>query len=390
MSVAQSDGNVKRCEGSFGCGQVKPVSEFWKNDRSCKVCRTKRKALIESGAAPKARFRGAARADKPRDTPPPPIDNETPRVDPAYAIMPYQGVVVAFEQDYSMVCITDIWRAAGSPGTLRPNDWLDSVECKGLIEAYARADTTMGCISQTRVGNAKAGAGTWLPREIALAYAQRLNPDLWLACNRFILEKMRPADVQPPVMPNEANEALILLREMARRMGILVELKHDTTAILGAVNNATLIKTQEVWRGQIYIGLLTCDALLTLARREYTNIPPNAKIIFVGRTAPSGSVHDLRIEDYAGKFAVRPEDYELLATFGTDDPKSAESLLLNNPMRNCNRLRSSKGTSKTFIAATGGAERHYTALKEKHYPIVSLQMVITGIGGQMDLFGGAA
>jgi hypothetical protein len=390
-SVTQSDIGTKRCEGSFGCGQVKPISEFWKNDRSCKVCRTKRKALIESGAAPKARFRGAARADKPSGTPPPPIDNETPRVDPAYAIMPYQGVVVAFEQDYSMVCITDIWRAAGSPENLRPVDWLRSDEALGLIAAYSRmSDVEHNHVAITRRGGVDGGGGTWLPREIALAYAQRLNPDLWVACNRFIIEKMRPSTATPSTGLDHEDRAL--LREMARQMGILPGIKQDTAAILGAVGSATLIHTQEVWKAQIYICRLINPHYLWLTHREYRNIPLNAEIIFVGKAGAEGNVGEIRLIDYPGKWDLYPEDYEVIATFGTDAPSDIENALLQNPLPNCVRLiRHKTGQkSKTFIAAINGAETQYKVFTRKHYTIQAARTLLCGAVGQLDLFGGAA
>ena len=107
------------------CGELKPhtTPHYWRNgvyqanaagghyDITCGECKTRgRLTSVKREPAP--------------ETPQNAAQNETPRVDPAYAIMPYQGVIVAFERDYSMVCITDIWRAAGSPENLEPYEWL--------------------------------------------------------------------------------------------------------------------------------------------------------------------------------------------------------------------------------------------------------------------------
>jgi hypothetical protein len=179
---------------------------------------------------------------------------------------------------------------------------------------------------------------------------------------------------------------------MARRMGILTDIRQDTAAILGAIGSATVIHSEQVWKAQIYICRLISPAYLTLTRREYPNIPDNAEILFIGKTGPHGNIQDIRIADYGGKWDVLPEDYEVIATFGTDAPADVENTLLQHPLPDCMRLvRGKTGQkSKTFIAAMNGAEQQYKRFTEKHYTYQVARMLLSGFVGQMDLFGGAA
>lgn len=320
----------------------------------------------------------------------PPRDPEPPPVEPSYAVMPYNGAQIAWDGDGGMVCLTDLWRAAGSPESNRPNDWLATAQAQEYVAVCRRR----GLIAVGDGNYSRAGAhgGTWREKIIGLPYAQYLSPDLYVACNLFILDQWGEARATLP--PQASIQRLAdELTAMRQAIALLPGLDERSKAILtgvagikGDIEGARVIEREQVWRGQIYIGLLTYEPLLTMLRRDYSNIPPGAEIVFVGRTAPSGSVHDLRLKDYGGKFKVRSDDYELLTTFGTDDPEGAENLLLHNPMRGCKRLRGSEGASKTFIATTGGAERQYAALTAKHYTRALLQLVVTGIGDQMGMF----
>lgn len=383
-SVTQDGEEMRVCEGVFGCGERKPASEFWKGDKSCKDCRRKRKAAVDAGKADPTRLRAGRRVRQV-------LNGETPQV-PSYAVMKYEGVPIAWERDHRAVCFTDLWIAAGRPESLEPKYWLRSTIAQGLIDAYAlENDVTRDHVILSRRSGSESGAGgggTWGPREIALAYAQVLNPRLWLACNRFVLDRHAPA---PP--HDGLGEDRYLLQRIAEQLGILPRIESKADAILGVLDGADHVRVKEVWNGQVYIVRIVNDALLTLTRRQYKNIPNDAAIIAIGRTGADGNVHDLRLCDYAGKWPVQPDDYEVLATFGTDAPAEAEDVLLKNPLRGCVRLRQHKGgaVSKTFMAATQGNERQYAVFRQqRHYTIAALRMLVTGIGGQIDMWGGAA
>jgi hypothetical protein len=233
-----------------------------------------------------------------------------------------------------------------------------------------------------------------------ISAAQQIAPTGLMGVQSFSIEQVNElirAHTAPLHMMIEEQHMMLeeqgeLQRQMARRMGVLTDIKQDTAALLGAVGNATIIRTEEVWKAQIYICRLVNPAYLTLTRREYRNIPANAELLFIGKTGPHGNIQDIRIADYGGKWDVLPEDYEVLATFGTDAPADVENTLLQNPLPNCIRLVRTKTSqrSKTFLAATHGAEQQYRKFANKHYTYQTARLLLSGFEGQLDLFGGAS
>lgn len=130
--------------------------------------------------------------------------------------MPYQGAVVAWDGDGGMVCLTDLWRAAGSPPRQRPVDWMDTLEAQRYIEACCRRENNVVAsdLIFTRQGRGDAGAGTWATKLIGLGYAQYLNADLYAECNAFVLAKWG----QSRSMGNDADRALLL--RIAEHLGV--------------------------------------------------------------------------------------------------------------------------------------------------------------------------
>ena len=77
----------------------------------------------------------ALRHKRLRGDAPAPVIDDTPRVADGYAMMPYQGAVIAWDADGGMVCLTDLWRAAGSPPNKEPAQWLGQKQAQEYIEA---------------------------------------------------------------------------------------------------------------------------------------------------------------------------------------------------------------------------------------------------------------
>jgi hypothetical protein len=176
-SVAE---NTRKCLGPFGCRKDLPLFEFWGAEITCKACRKARKMAIQAGEQP-MRIRASRKALQATA----PV-GDTPRVD--YALMTYEGVPVAFEQDCSAVCLTDIWRAAGSPENNDPSKWLGQGQARELVAQYLRENPNTLPEGNWTSRPGQYG-GVWRPKEIALAYAQYLSPALYLACNRFVLNR---------------------------------------------------------------------------------------------------------------------------------------------------------------------------------------------------------
>jgi len=102
--------------------------------------------------------------------------------------MDYNGVSVAFEGKKE-VCLTDLWRAAGSPEHKDPEHWTRIDSTKELINALAAEQNTLPeGILKTKRGK---GGGTWANHIIAVSYAGYLSPKLQIWVNQVFLERLQ-------------------------------------------------------------------------------------------------------------------------------------------------------------------------------------------------------
>lgn len=334
---------------------------------------------------------GKARVKRLRETPstalvPQPVD-DTPRPI-GYAVLRHGDAVISFEPDRSAACLTDIWRAAGSPENKDPRYWLRQAQTLELLAQYADENNVIGDhVTTTRRGNST-GAGTWAPKEIALAYAQYLSPALYLACNRFVLDRMGAA----AALPAQANEILLRLLDqnnaVMQALGLLPGIDQTTRATAAALAGVERVHTRQVIRGQVYIIRLTDAHYIELAKRLLRDtIRPDQHLIAIGRTGADGNIQELRLEDYGGKFPFRPEDYELLGALSTDEPKAVEALLLEYPLTGAVRGTLAKGAkSRTFLLASASGVQEYRSFGSGYHALATLRMAFGG--AQLDLFGG--
>ena len=128
-----------------------------------------------------------------------------------------------------MLNLTDMWRAAGAPGSRRPSLWLALAET-AQFRSYLRTRPACGApaaaclnvgqgdISRPQAdglvaaGRGKGGA-TWAHWQLALAYAQYLSPPFHHWCNEVVRAVME----QPGAASPSGDEALF--RYLERRFG---------------------------------------------------------------------------------------------------------------------------------------------------------------------------
>lgn len=331
------------------------------------------------------RLRGASDA---------PVD-DTPRVADGYAMMPYQGAVIAWDTDGGMVCLTDLWRAAGSPENKDPAQWLRLPSTQEYIEACARRGIGMCGTHTENVYSRKGGAGgggTWREKIVGLAYAQNLNADLYVACNLFTLEKWGQAQ-RGGIVSDE------LLRAIAEKLGVLPRMEAKIDGLRGTADDIRdrIVNEPERWVGQNYIIEIKDPHMLALLWRKFIVHPEDKPcLIAVGRTGPSGDVYELRLKDLLGKIDLELADYAILAHFGSPCPEDTEMHVLNYPLAGCERLRLKNGKpSLTFIAADFQGVQKYIELGcGKYHTLQSLERAlpkpIIPLSPQMDfrdLFG---
>lgn len=84
--------------------------------------------------------------------------------------------------------LTDIWKAAGRPKDNRPIDWLNLPTANGFVAAVAKCEKVeKSHLLETSRGRT---GGTFGHRQIALEYAQYLNPDLAVAVNQLFFDRV--------------------------------------------------------------------------------------------------------------------------------------------------------------------------------------------------------
>jgi len=104
-------------------------------------------------------------------------------------LLPFSFAGVTISKDAEgRISLTDLWKAAGSDSAKRPVEWLRQEQTAGFIRATAKilkvGENHLLKITKGRYG------GTFGQEQIALEYAQYLNPDLAVAVNQVFFERI--------------------------------------------------------------------------------------------------------------------------------------------------------------------------------------------------------
>ena len=104
---------------------------------------------------------------------------------PARALV-YSGVTI--RERGEMLCLTDMWRAAGADPSRHPTEWIRSAQAAEFI------DHVLGVLRLSRdeaIQNVTGGAdpGTWAHWQIGFAYATDLSPKFHAWCNSLVRQR---------------------------------------------------------------------------------------------------------------------------------------------------------------------------------------------------------
>lgn len=106
------------------------------------------------------------------------------------------GIVLKF-QDHAIrdrdqtLCLTDMWKAAGSPENKRPNDWLATPMAREFVEFIGEnLNAEKSGIALVEAKRGGRDAGTWAHWQIGLAYAKYLSPAFHAWCNQIVRAHM--------------------------------------------------------------------------------------------------------------------------------------------------------------------------------------------------------
>ncbi|BCZ75917.1 DNA-binding protein, KilA-N domain [Acetobacter phage phiAX1] len=90
-----------------------------------------------------------------------------------------------------MICLTDMWKAAGEPSGRAPSDWRDLTATQTFVDFLT--DSGIAGISGNEIFRTIRGGkkpGTWAHWQIAFAYAKYLSPEFHVWVNQAAREKI--------------------------------------------------------------------------------------------------------------------------------------------------------------------------------------------------------
>jgi len=132
----------------------------------------------------------------------------------------YNGEIIRERE--TMLSLTDMWKAAGSPTNREPFNWA-RFEGRAFIEAVALAQNLSE--KQVFVSKSGRGGGTFAHWQIGLAYAKYLSPEFHMWCNEVVRERMEGRSIAVANLPPE------VLEMIRRDDGISRMLAHKVTGL---------------------------------------------------------------------------------------------------------------------------------------------------------------
>ena len=134
------------------------------------------------------------------------------------AALVYNGEVIAARGEN--ISLTDLWKAAGSPPTKAPSEWVRSADASRFVDFLCES-LNMG-ISHVMKAKQGKGGNTFAHWQIGLAYAKYLSPEFHMWCNSVVRSHME-VRAHGPSLPADV---LDLIR---RTDGIARMLSHKVT-----------------------------------------------------------------------------------------------------------------------------------------------------------------
>lgn len=100
----------------------------------------------------------------------------------------FNGVNIGFNEKEQKVNLTNLWKAAGSDGDKRPAHWLQQDNTQDFVRTVSGSlNVRPEYILTTQRGRT---GGTWAHKQIALAYAKYLSPELHMYVNQCFFERI--------------------------------------------------------------------------------------------------------------------------------------------------------------------------------------------------------
>jgi hypothetical protein len=128
----------------------------------------------------------------------------------------YSGITIRDRAE--LLCLTDMWRAAGASPSKRPAEWLRSAAATDFID-YVVGDVGISHHEAIQVVRAGPDASTWAHWQIGFAYAKYLSPEFHAWCNSVVRSHMEGRNVSVYATPAVAGLTRQDLQQFAQIVG---------------------------------------------------------------------------------------------------------------------------------------------------------------------------
>jgi hypothetical protein len=132
----------------------------------------------------------------------------------------FRGAVIRDRNEF--LCLTDMWKAAGSPEHKNPAQWRRHPGTAEFIDHVGDIVCQQHNIWRGEPGRT---GGTWAHWQIGLAYAKHLSPEFHVWCNEVVRAHMEGRHAEPPRDPGIASleAALKALAERVSQLALMAD-----------------------------------------------------------------------------------------------------------------------------------------------------------------------
>jgi len=128
----------------------------------------------------------------------------------------FNGVAVKLEGNN--VSLTDLWKASGAEDSKRPARWAESISVQTFVFTVA-SKLNIG-ISDIITSKRGRNGGTYAHRQIALAYAKYLSPELHMFVNECFFDRLEE-EADPELAISRGRERAIKIWQSQGKLIIL-------------------------------------------------------------------------------------------------------------------------------------------------------------------------
>ena len=169
-------------------------------------------------------------------------DTKEPAATSPHAALTFGGVTIGVDGD--MLFLTDMWKAAGSDDSKKPNDWRAQEATKQFVEYIEGTIARENGNELFRVVRGGTNPGTWAHWQIGMAYAKYLSPSFHAWCNSVVrahmLDRVAPAPPTSFVEPKSTMDWHKHLMEVHKQSMEREQTWHGTVRLLEEKNRKTV------------------------------------------------------------------------------------------------------------------------------------------------------